>query len=54
MNKKTIKQKLRNLKLKTIALWWLLTRKHFFFLPTTPKKGNKSRVRFTTWAYCRL
>lgn len=32
MNKKTIKQKLRNLKLKATALWWFLTRKNYYLL----------------------
>lgn len=41
MNKKTIKQKLRNLKLKATALWWLLTRKNYYLL--TYNKGCKSR-----------
>lgn len=41
MNKKTIKQKLRNLKLKTIALWWLLTREYYFLLAYN--KGCKSQ-----------
>lgn len=41
MNKKTIKQKLRNLKLKATALWWFLTRKNYYLL--TYNKGCKSR-----------
>lgn len=40
MNKKTIKQKLRNLKLKATALWWFLTRKNYYLL--TYNKGCKS------------
>ena len=46
MNKKTIKQKLRNLKLKTIALWWLLTRKHFFLFAYNTKKGKQISCSF--------
>ena len=46
MNKKTIKQKLRNLKLKTIALWWFLTRKHFFLFAYNTKKGKQISCSF--------
>lgn len=46
MNKKTIKQKLRNLKLKTIALWWFLTRKHFFLFAYNIKKGKQISCSF--------
>lgn len=42
MNKKTIKQKLRNLKLKATALWWFLTRKNYYLL--TYSKGCKSHT----------
>lgn len=42
MNKKTIKQKLRNLKIKATALWWFLTRKNYYLL--TFNKGCKSHT----------
>lgn len=42
MNKKTIKQKLRNLKIKATALWWFLTRKNYYLL--TYNKGCKSHT----------
>lgn len=41
MNKKTIKQKFRNLKNKAIALWWLLTREYHFLLAYNDK-GDKT------------
>lgn len=41
MNKKIIKQKLRNLKNKAIALWWLLTREYHFLLSYNDK-GDKT------------
>lgn len=40
MNKKTIKQKFKDLKNKAIALWYFLTRE-YFFLFTFKNKGGK-------------
>lgn len=41
MNRKTIKQKFRNLKNKAVALWWLLTREYHFLLSYNDK-GDKT------------
>lgn len=41
MNRKTIKQKFRNLKNKAVALWWLLTREYHFLLAYNDK-GDKT------------
>ena len=46
MNKKTIKQTLRNLKVKAIALWWFLTREHFFLFAYNNKKGKQISCSF--------
>lgn len=40
MNKKTIKQKFKDLKYNAVALWYFLTRK-YFFLFTFKNKGGK-------------
>ena len=41
MNKKTIKQKFRNLKIKAVALWWLLTRENYHLFAYNDK-GDKT------------
>lgn len=41
MNKETIKQKFKNLKIKAIALWWFLTRKNFFLFAYSVKEGKQ-------------
>lgn len=46
MNKKTIKQKFKNLKIKAIALWWLLTRKNFFLFAYSVKEGKQISCSF--------
>lgn len=46
MNKKTIKQKFRDLKIKAIALWWFLTRKHFFLFAYNIKDGKQISCSF--------
>ena len=41
MNKKTLKQKFRNLKIKAVALWWLLTRENYHLFAYNDK-GDKT------------
>nr|DAQ40647.1 MAG TPA: hypothetical protein [Caudoviricetes sp.] len=46
IRKETIKQVLKDLKVKATALWWLLTRKHFFLFAYNTKKGKQISCSF--------